>query len=41
MFAGADTDVMTPLRILLENAHTNGAKPCNNKIPVVIWIKCL
>ena len=41
MFAGANTDVMTPLGIFFENAHTNSAKPYNNKNPVVIWIKCL
>ena len=48
MFAGANMqyvfqnsvlpDVMTPL---LENARLSKSKPYNNKIPVVIWIKCL
>ena len=34
-------DVMTPLGTLLENARVSKLKPYNNKIPVVIWIKCL
>ena len=51
MFAGANMkyvfqngvlpNVMTPLGILLENARVSQSKPYNNKIPVVIWIKCL
>ena len=38
---GVLPDVMTPLGILLENASVSKSKPYNNKIPVVIWIKCL
>ena len=38
---GVLPDVMTPLGILLENACVSMSKPYKNKIPVVIWIKCL
>ena len=38
---GVLPDVMTPLGILLENARVSKSKLYNNKIPVVIWIKCL
>ena len=51
MFAGANMqyvfqngvlpNVMTQLGILLENARVSKSKPYSNKIPVVIWIKCL